>query len=100
VSEGYRRIGTDVRAIGSRLDNGLTADQSKNMGLPLAAHRIHVATGLIDAHSGGLGLVNTPSVASSLRAFQIINIYVIVGSNINGRDGIQTQQSTCHHCRY
>lgn len=53
VSDGYRRIGMDVLAPGKSVGKGLTQQSANDMGL---CPGIAVATSLIDAHAGGLGM--------------------------------------------
>jgi D-ribulokinase len=54
VTEGYVRIGTQIQSIGASLGDGITADAAISLQLP---QHTRVATGLIDAHAGGLGMV-------------------------------------------
>lgn len=54
VSEGYKRIGTDIRPMGEPVGDGLTKESAKELGLiPGTA----VGVAIIDAHAGGLGLL-------------------------------------------
>ena len=53
VSDGYRRIGVEVLAPGKAVGNGLTQKSADEMGLH---PRTAVATSLIDAHAGGVGI--------------------------------------------
>ena len=53
VTEGYRRIGTEVLVPGQPVGKGLTQKSANELGLlPGTA----VATSLIDAHAGGVGM--------------------------------------------
>ena len=54
VAEGYQRIGLKVLAPGKAIGNGLTQKSAEEMGLlPGTA----IATSLIDAHAGGVGIL-------------------------------------------
>lgn len=53
AEEGFKRIGTDIRAPGEAV-GGLTREVAEAWGL---AEGIPVAAGLIDAHAGGVGTV-------------------------------------------
>jgi len=55
-SEGFGRIGTDVRPMGE-LIGPLTAGAARDLGL---APGIPVGVSIIDAHAGGLGLLGVP----------------------------------------
>ena len=52
VAEGYSRIGTTVLPPGSPVGGGLSHDAAAELDLPVG---LPVATGIIDAHAGGLG---------------------------------------------
>lgn len=54
ADEGFERIGTKVVPAGTALGNGLTAEAAQQMGLCAGTP---MATGLIDAHAGGIGSV-------------------------------------------
>lgn len=54
VDEGFERIGTNVVPAGSALGSGLTAQAADELGLIAGTP---VASGLIDAHAGGIGSV-------------------------------------------
>lgn len=54
ADEGFRRIGTDVRAPGAPVGAGLSAAAAAELGLPAGTP---VATSAIDAHAGGIGLI-------------------------------------------
>ncbi|WP_332681084.1 FGGY-family carbohydrate kinase [Bosea sp. (in: a-proteobacteria)] len=63
ADEDFARIGTEVVPPGSRLSGGLTAEAAAELGLrPGTA----VASGLIDAHAGGLGSVGVRSPHGSV----------------------------------
>ena len=53
VSDGYGRIGMEILAPGKPVGKGLTQQSADEMGLPPG---IPVATSLIDAHAGGVGM--------------------------------------------
>ena len=53
VADGYARIGVDIAAPGKPVGNGLTKISADEMGL---FPGIAVATSLIDAHAGGVGM--------------------------------------------
>lgn len=53
-AETYARIGQDIVAPGTALQNGLTAEAAEQMGLCAGTP---VGAGLIDAHAGGVGTV-------------------------------------------
>ncbi|SMQ64669.1 D-ribulokinase [Devosia lucknowensis] len=53
AEEGFRRIGTDIVAPGTRI-GGLTPEAAKDLGLIPGTP---IAAGLIDAHAGGVGTV-------------------------------------------
>ncbi|MGH7103301.1 MAG: FGGY-family carbohydrate kinase [Acetobacteraceae bacterium] len=54
ADEGFRRIGTDVRAPGVPVGRGLTAAAAAELGLSAGTP---VGTSAIDAHAGGIGLI-------------------------------------------
>ncbi|XP_055978249.1 FGGY carbohydrate kinase domain-containing protein isoform X2 [Sorex fumeus] len=54
VADNYRKIGNQVLTPGTSLGNGLTAEAARDLGLPAG---LAVATSLIDAHAGGLGVI-------------------------------------------
>lgn len=54
VDEGHARIGTDVGAVGSAIAGGLSPQAAADLGLPAG---IAVGTSMIDAHSGGIGVI-------------------------------------------
>jgi FGGY-family pentulose kinase len=61
LSDGARRIGGDVRPLGTKLGE-LSEQASREMGLrPGTA----VGVSIIDAHAGGLGLLGMPGVGAS-----------------------------------
>ena len=53
VADGYRRIGVEIVAPGTSVGKGLTQISAEEMGLNPG---IAVASSLIDAHSGGVGV--------------------------------------------
>ncbi|XP_049735362.1 FGGY carbohydrate kinase domain-containing protein isoform X4 [Elephas maximus indicus] len=54
VADNYNKIGNQVLPPGVSLGNGLTPEAAKDLGLPVG---IAVASSLIDAHAGGLGVI-------------------------------------------
>ncbi|GBQ09420.1 ribulokinase [Komagataeibacter rhaeticus] len=54
ADEGYRRIGTDIRALGDQVGNGLDMRAAMELGLPVGTP---VAVSAIDAHAGGIGVM-------------------------------------------
>ncbi|WP_182356881.1 FGGY-family carbohydrate kinase [Komagataeibacter europaeus] len=54
ADERYRRIGTDIKALGERVGRGLDARAAMEFGLPAG---IPVAVSAIDAHAGGIGVM-------------------------------------------
>jgi D-ribulokinase len=63
ADEGFARIGVDIVAPGTALGQGLTAQAASQLGL---REGTAVATGIIDAHAGGIGTVgvdNNPFTA-------------------------------------
>jgi D-ribulokinase len=56
ADEGFRRVGTQIVAPGTRLADGLTAAAARELGL---APGTAVAATLIDAHAGALGTVGS-----------------------------------------
>ena len=54
AAEGFARIGTDVLALGMPVGTGLSATAAAELGLPAGTP---VATSVIDAHAGGLGVI-------------------------------------------
>jgi D-ribulokinase len=65
VTEGYRRIGTRVRAMGEPIGDGLSSEAAKEFGLrPGTA----VGASIIDAHAGGLGVLGVTNEGQTLNA--------------------------------
>lgn len=65
ADDGFARIGQRIAPAGTALGQGLTPDAARTMGLrPGTA----VATGLIDAHAGGIGTVGATGGAGDPRA--------------------------------
>ncbi|GCE82559.1 FGGY-family carbohydrate kinase [Komagataeibacter diospyri] len=54
ADEGYRRIGTNIKALGERVGYGLDARAAMELGLPVGTP---VAVSAIDAHAGGIGVM-------------------------------------------
>uniref|UniRef100_A0A8C5WKX3 FGGY carbohydrate kinase domain-containing protein n=1 Tax=Leptobrachium leishanense TaxID=445787 RepID=A0A8C5WKX3_9ANUR len=54
LEENYAKIGNQVLSPGASMGNSLTVEAAKDLGLP---EGIAVATSLIDAHAGGLGVI-------------------------------------------
>ena len=54
VADGYCKIGTKVLAPGQAVGKGLTQQSANEMGLLPGTT---VATSLIDAHAGGVGMI-------------------------------------------
>lgn len=57
VADRYQRIGVEILEPGTAVGNGLTEQSANNMGLNPG---IAIATSLIDAHAGGIGIRNKP----------------------------------------
>lgn len=66
ADEGFARIGQNVVDPGTPLGSGLTAQAAKELGLPAGTP---VATGVIDAHAGGIGTVGAEGEAESCLAY-------------------------------
>src|SRR6516164_4546794 len=54
VKEGYRRVGTRVRALGEPVGDGLSEKAARELGLQPGTP---VSASIIDAHAGGLGVL-------------------------------------------
>jgi len=54
VREKFERIGTRVRPMGEPIENGVNAQAARELGIPAGTP---VGVSIIDAHSGGLGLL-------------------------------------------
>ncbi|WP_130732533.1 FGGY-family carbohydrate kinase [Komagataeibacter xylinus] len=54
ADEGFRRIGTDIKALGERVGHGLDMRAATELGLPAGTP---VAVSAIDAHAGGIGVM-------------------------------------------
>ncbi len=66
ADEAYARIGQTVVDPGTPLGAGLTADAAAALGLPIGTP---VATGVIDAHAGGIGTVGADGQAEACLAY-------------------------------
>ena len=66
ADEGFARIGQSVVDAGTPLGNGLTAEAAAELGLRRGTP---VATGVIDAHAGGIGTVGADGAPESCRAY-------------------------------
>lgn len=66
ADEGFARIGQNVVDAGTPLGSGLTAQAAEELGL---AAGTPVATGVIDAHAGGIGTVGAEGEAESCLAY-------------------------------
>ena len=66
ADEGFARIGQSVVDAGTPLGNGLTADAAAELGLGSGTP---VATGVIDAHAGGIGTVGADGAPESCLAY-------------------------------
>lgn len=82
VTEGYRRIGTRVRAMGEPIGDGLSPEAAKEFGLrPGTA----VGASIIDAHAGGLGVLGVTDEGQ-----------ILDGSVLETRLAIIAGTSSCH----
>jgi D-ribulokinase len=66
ADEGFARIGQTVVDPGTPLGSGLTAEAAAQFGLRIGTP---VATGVIDAHAGGIGTVGADGEAESCLAY-------------------------------
>ena len=66
ADEGFARIGQSVVDAGTPLGNGLTAEAAAELGLRRGTP---VATGVIDAHAGGIGTVGADGAPESCLAY-------------------------------
>jgi D-ribulokinase len=66
ADEGFARIGQNVVDPGTPLGNGLTANAAAELGLRAGTP---VATGVIDAHAGGIGTVGADGEPESCLAY-------------------------------
>ena len=66
ADEGFARIGQIVVDPGTPLGSGLTAEAAAQLGLRIGTP---VATGVIDAHAGGIGTVGADGEAASCLAY-------------------------------
>jgi D-ribulokinase len=66
ADEGFARIGERVVDPGTPLGNGLTAQAAAELGLPAGTP---VATGVIDAHAGGIGTVGAEGEPEACLAY-------------------------------
>ena len=66
ADEGFARIGQSVVDAGTPLGNGLTAEAAAELGLGSGTP---VATGVIDAHAGGIGTVGANGAPESCLAY-------------------------------
>jgi D-ribulokinase len=75
VTEGYRRIGTRVRAMGEPIGDGLSSEAAKEFGLrPGTA----VGASIIDAHAGGLGVLGVANEGETLNASMLESRLAII----------------------
>ncbi len=58
MDDNFKRIGSEVLCPGEPVGKGLTEKAAEDLGLCLGTP---VATGIIDAHAGGLGEEQDPS---------------------------------------
>jgi FGGY-family pentulose kinase len=56
ADEGFARLGTDVKPMGTPVGHGLSAEAAFELGL---ARGTPVGASIIDAHAGGLGMIGT-----------------------------------------
>lgn len=54
ADEGFARLGTDVKPMGTPVGHGLSAEAAFELGLPRGTP---VGASIIDAHAGGLGMI-------------------------------------------
>src|SRR5262249_23927665 len=66
ADEGFARIGQRIVEPGTRLGNGLTSEAAAQLGLRAGTQ---VATGVIDAHAGGIGSVGAQGEPESCLAY-------------------------------
>lgn len=76
AEEGFRRIGTEVRAPGAPAGTGLSEGAAAELGLPA---RTAVGTSAIDAHSGGIGLIGAASEESPPGYSEIYRRLALIG---------------------
>ena len=89
VAEGYRRIGLKVLAPGKAIGNGLIQKSADEMGLrPGTA----IATSLIDAHAGGVGILYTYFIVPVVLCMTYTCTLGMLGADIDEVGG----QSPCH----
>lgn len=85
VDEGYRRIGTQIRAVGERVGE-ITTEAARELGLGAGTP---VATSLIDAHAGALGLLGAPEAG-----FEVDN--PVSAEELETRLALIGGTSSCH----
>lgn len=82
VAEKYRRIGTEIRAMGSPVGDGLSERAAKELGLPLGSA---VGASIIDAHAGGLGVLGAVEKGE-----------ILTPEVLNSRIAVIAGTSSCH----
>ncbi|XP_075412998.1 FGGY carbohydrate kinase domain-containing protein isoform X2 [Tenrec ecaudatus] len=84
IADNYSKIGNQVLPPGVPLGNGLSPEAAKDLGLPPG---IAVASSLIDAHAGGLGMIGADVRGHGL---------VCEGQPMTSRLAVICGTSSCH----
>lgn len=89
VADGYNKIGVDIAAPGKPVGNGLTQISANEMGL---CPGIAVATSLIDAHAGGVGIMLMMMYIYTVLNCNIILYIGMLGANLD--EGLSSHVTT------